>query len=640
MGEHNVNALNERQRKTFTKALLNDVMALERLLETDRIETGIRRIGAEQEMFLIDRRHHAAPVVMKVLDKADDPRLTTELAKYNIEANLSPQVFGADCLSRMEAELTDVVDRVREAAAHQDADVLLVGILPTLRRSDIHLDQMTPKQRYAELNRVMQRLRGQHFHVLIKGLDQLEMTHDSVMLEACNTSFQIHFQVGPREFAKLYNLAQAVTAPVLAAAVNSPLLLGHRLWNETRIALFERSVDTRKSHQQDRGLRPRVHFGDAWVRESILELFREDITRQRVVIATDHDEDALRVVREGGVPRLDALRLHNGTIYRWNRPCYGISGDKAHFRIENRVLPAGPTIIDEVANAAFFFGLMAGLSEAYGPIAQEMDFDDAKNNFFSAARDGLAAQFRWRGGKTWTAGALIRDELLPLAREGLVNAEVDSDDIDRYLGVIEERVRSEQTGARWALGSLAAMGERGTLDLRIRKLTATMRDLQQRGEPVHTWPLAALDEEARDHDWKSSYRTVGQIMTTDLFTVQPGDIVDLAASVMEWSHIRHVPVEDEDGRLVGLVSHRSLLRMIARGMKDDIVDVASIMNTDLVTVAHETLTVDAIRLMREKKVSCLPVVEGGKLSGIITERDLIEVSARLLEDFLNGEGED
>lgn len=634
MGEHNVNPLNERQRKTFTKALLNDVMALERLLQTDRIERGVRRIGAEQEMFLVDGAQRAAPVVTQVLETADDPRLTTELARYNIEANLSPQVFGGDCLRRMERELVEVLDVVREAAAVHGADALLVGILPTLTRSDLHLDMMTPKQRYYELNRVMQTMRGQHFHVLIKGIDQLEMTHDSVMLEACNTSFQIHFQVSPHEFARLYNLAQAVTAPVLAAAVNSPVLLGHRLWHETRIALFERSVDTRTMHQQDRGLRPRVHFGDKWVRESILELFREDITRQRVVIATEEHEDAMAVVQSGGVPRLDALRLHNGTIYRWNRPCYGISENgKAHFRIENRVLPAGPTVLDEIANAAFFFGLMASLAEL-PPIAQVMEFDDAKGNFFSAARDGLKAQFSWIRGKTWTAGALIRDELLPMAREGLAATGIDAEDIDRYLGVIEQRVEREQTGAQWMLGSLMTMAEKGTPDLRVRQLTATMRDMQRTGQPVHTWPLAQLDEERRDDNWRSSYRTVGQIMTTDLFTVQPGDIVDLAASVMEWSHIRHVPVEDEQGKLVGLVSHRSILRMIARGMKDDMVDVASIMHTDLVTVSSETLTVDAIRLMREKQVSCLPVVQGDKLAGLITERDLIEVSARLLEDFL------
>ncbi len=634
MGEPNVNPLNERQRKTFTKALLNDVMALERLLQTDRVETGIRRIGAEQEMFLVDGSSRAAPEVTRVLEAAGDARLTTELARYNIEANLSPQIFGGDCLSKLEQELIEVIDKVREAAATVDADVLLVGILPTLARSDLHLDKMTPRQRYYELNRVMQRLRGKDFHVLIKGIDQLEMTHDSVMLEACNTSFQIHFQVAPDEFARLYNLAQAVTAPVLAAAVNSPVLLGHRLWHETRIALFERSVDTRAAHQQDRGLRPRVHFGDKWVQSSVLELFREDITRQRVVIATDGHQDALKVVAEGGVPTLDALRLHNGTIYRWNRPCYGISENgKAHLRIENRVLPAGPTVIDEIANSAFFFGLMASLSEL-PPIADVMAFDDAKSNFFSAARDGLKAQFSWIGGRTWTAGALIRDELLPMARDGLAGASIDADDIDRYLGVIEERVDREQTGAQWVLGSLMGMGEKGTPDLRVRKLTATMRELQRSGEPVHTWPLAQLDEERRDDHWRSSYRTVGQIMTTDLFTVQPGDIVDLAASVMEWSHIRHVPVEDEGGTLVGLVSHRSLLRMIARGMTDDMVDVASIMHTDLVTVSSETLTVDAIKLMREKQVSCLPVVEGGRLVGLITERDLIEVSARLLEDFL------
>ncbi|MCA9538433.1 MAG: CBS domain-containing protein, partial [Myxococcales bacterium] len=268
------------------------------------------------------------------------------------------------------------------------------------------------------------------------------------------------------------------------------------------------------------------------------------------------------------------------------------------------------------------------------PISQVMNFDDAKNNFFAAARDGLKAQFSWIGGRTRTAAELIRDELLPMAREGLAVARIDKADISRYLDVIEERVKREQTGAAWMLGSLAGMGGRGTPDLRVRKIVASMRDLQRSGLPVHDWPLASLDEERRDDDWRSSYQTVGQIMTTDLFTVRPGDIVDLAASVMEWSRIRHVPVEDDDGHLMGLISHRSLLRMIARGQVHDMTDVSSIMVTDIVTVSPDTLTVDAIRLMREKQVSCLPVVEERRLVGIITERDLINVSARLLEDFL------
>ena len=333
MGEQNVQALGGQERKSFTRALLNEVRALEEMLDRNMFEKGVRRIGAEQEMFLIDSSLHAAPAAIKILDRATDERLTTELGQFNLEANLTPLSYGGDCLSSMEQELNQVLDYTREHARAVDADVLLAGILPTLRRSDITLDMMTPKQRYFELNRVMSNQRGGDFHVLIKGVDQLEMLHDSVMLEACNTSFQIHFQVGQDEFASLYNIAQAVTAPVLAAAANSPILLGKRLWAETRIALFERSVDTRKSYQTDRGNQPRVHFGNKWVEESVLELFKEDISRQRIVIAVEPDENDLEVVLGGGVPKLKALRLHNGTIYRWNRPCYGINDGIPHLRL-------------------------------------------------------------------------------------------------------------------------------------------------------------------------------------------------------------------------------------------------------------------------------------------------------------------
>ena len=352
------------------------------------------------------------------------------------------------------------------------------------------------------------------------------------------------------------------------------------------------------------------------------------------MLAIDSDEDALALVEGGGIPELNALRLHNGTIYRWNRPCYGVKDGVAHLRIENRILPAGPTIVDEIANAAFFFGLMAAHTHDEKPISQEMEFQHAKRNFFAAARDGLDAQFTWIGGRTHTAAELITAHLLPKAREGLAKTGIDGADISRYLDIIEERVRKEQSGSQWAVKSLIGMGDKGTIDLRVRQMTAEMLDNQKKGRPVHTWPHAVLADDQRNDNWRSSYQTVGQIMTTDLFTVQPSDIVDLAASVMEWSHVRHVPVEDEDGHLVGLLSHRALLRLIARGKAGELTEVGSIMSTEPVIVAPEVLTIDAIHLMRERQVACLPVVEDGKLVGMVTERDLIVVSSRLLEDFL------
>lgn len=633
MGEQNIATSDDDQLRNFMKRLLDDVVGLERLLDTDRFETGVRRVGAEQEMFLVDRSLRPASVVMEVLERAQDTRLTTELARFNLEANLTPQVFNASCLRRMEDELNEVVGVARDAARHCGADILLTGILPTLRKADLGLDNMTPKPRYLELNRTLRRLRGDDFHVLIRGIEELETTHDNVMLESCNTSFQVHFQVSPSEFAKLYNLAQAVTGPLIAIAANSPVLLKHRLWHETRIALFERSVDTRSSLRVDRAARPRVHFGDGWIQQSVLEIFREDIARFRILVANAIDEDPLQVIAQGGIPQFGALRLHNGTVYRWNRACYGLSGDKAHLRIENRVLPAGPTVLDEVANAAFFFGLLAALAEDERPIFKDMPFEDAKANFFNASRDGLKAQLTWRG-RTMSARDLLLGELVQTARDGLAHVGVDSSDIDRYLGTIEERARVGTTGSQWMLNSLHAMGEQGTSDVRFRTLSSAMLSNQKSGAPVHTWDVARLEGEPKT--WRDSYQTAGQFMSTDIFTVQPTDIIDLAANIMDWKKIRHILVEDEEGRLVGLLSHRALIRLVARGARgaQEGATVAQLMVKNPLTIGPEMPTLEVMKLMRDRGISCLPVIEADKLVGVITERDLIDVSGKLLESYL------
>ncbi|MCA9637954.1 MAG: CBS domain-containing protein, partial [Myxococcales bacterium] len=427
-----------------------------------------------------------------------------------------------------------------------------------------------------------------------------------------------------------------VSAPVLAAAVNSPVLLRHRLWMETRVALFQQSIDIRTASAHARGGRPRVHFGDRWVKDGVLDLFREDIARFRVMLAGNRDEDPMAVLARGEIPKLSALRMHNGTVYRWNRPCYGIGGGAPHLRIEMRGLPAGPSILDEMANAAFFFGLMASYADEHPNIHEKMAFDDAKANFFAAARHGLQAQFTWLGEKTYTAAELILDDLLPAARAGLQGAGIAGDDIDRYLGTIEERVRRNRTGARWVLQSLVGMEGKTTLDQAYRTIVAGLIHRQQSDAPVHEWELSSADEGAEDP--RESFRTVGQFMSTDLFTIHPDDIVDLATNVMEWEHIRHVPVEDEEGHLVGMITHRGLLRLIAMhaaGEGGEPVVVSSIMSPVPVTATPDTPTLEAIELMRKHNVSCLPVVESGRLVGLITGRDLIDVSAKLLERYLS-----
>jgi CBS domain-containing protein/gamma-glutamylcysteine synthetase len=624
--------------KTFMKSVLNDVHALDYMLEHGLVESGVHRIGAEQEIFLVDKYLRPAPIAVEVLARACDSRLTTEIARFNLEANLTPVELGRDCFRQIEDELNDVVRITAESARSLGAEILLTGILPTLQPSDLTLENLTPNPRYDELNRVVTKMRGGEFSIHIKGLDEIHITHSNIMMESCNTSFQVHLQVGPEEFASHYNVAQAIAGPVLAAAVNSPLLFGNRLWQETRLALFQHSTDGRSRVSQERSCPTRVGFGERWLDNSVLELFREQIARFRTILICECPEDSLAVLSNGGIPQLSALKLHNGTVWPWNRGCYGVTNGRAHLRIENRALPSGPTTLDEIANAAFFIGLMVALPREYGDIRNHMTFENAKSNFFAAARHGLQVQLTWIDGKTYGASDLLLEHLLPLARAGLGHKNIESEDIDRYLGVVEERVRCGQTGAQWMLGSLRSMEGEATRDIRLRKLTATMIENQNTGEPVHKWPL--IQGNTGLEDWKRSFQTVGQFMSTDLFTVRQDDLVDLAASLMQWKHIRHVPVEDDEGHLVGLVSHRNLLRLFTSDLLPSEVrdlTVSAVMKSEPISVAPSTPTLEAIEIMRRHRVGCLPVVSDGHLIGIVTAHDFLAVSAQLIEDQLRSE---
>jgi len=636
MGEQNiVEDADESIRQHFMKALLEEVRALEAMLDKGMVESGVSRIGAEQEMFLVNAANQPALTALEVLDKLDDERFTTELGLFNIEANLSVQELKADCLGRMEAEAQDIYAKARAAAHQCDSEIVLVGILPTITRKNLGMDSMVPLPRYHALNNAIMALRGQNLQFAINGTDQLIVNHDNLMLEACNTSFQVHFQVSPADFARLYNIAQVVTGPLLAAVVNSPLLLGKRLWHETRISVFEYSVDARSTTHQARGLQPRVHFGNDWVNKSVTEIFKEDIARFRVLLTTETENDPLAMVAQGIAPKLKALCLHNGTVYRWNRACYGVHNGKPHLRIENRVIPSGPTVVDEIANLAFFVGMMAGMSREYNDIREQITFQDIKANFMAAARAGIRAQMNWFGDTHAPVRKLILDELLPLAESGLQDYGVDQADIEKYLGILHDRVSLRRNGARWALESLQGMHDQGTEDQRMRCLVGSMIEQQSTGRPISEWELADFCE---DQGWRESYLKVSQFMTTDLFTVRPDDIVDFAATLMDWRHIRHVPVEGDDGELVGILSHRALLRLVAEGRigGEHKVTVREIMTKDPVTIDSDATTVDAIRLMRKARVACLPVVDAGKLQGLVTEHDLIVVSSHLLERYLEG----
>lgn len=641
MGELGIHrAATPEELRVFTKRLLDDMKALERMLETGMFETGVRRIGAEQEMFLVDEGWRPAPLALQVLEDLDDPRICPELALFNLEFNTRPVRFEGNCLGELEDRLLDLLEKCRAAARCVGGQIVLTGILPTLRKSDLEIENMTPEDRYHALNEALNRLRGGAYNFYIKGIDELLVKHETMMLEACNTSFQIHFQVDPEEFARLYNISMVATAPVLAAAANSPLLFGRRLWQETRIALFQQSIDTRSAMTDLREIHPRVSFGSRWVERSILEIFREDIARFKVLLGTEVEEDPLGAVERGEPPSLRALTLFNSTVYRWNRPCYGLTDGVPHLRIEQRVLPSGPSVADEVANGAFWFGLVSGLADRHEDIREVMAFDDAKANFVAAARLGLGAPFTWLEGEEMGARELILQRLLPLAREGLEAAGVDPQDIERYLGILQARVDGRQTGSAWLLRSLAGMRGRGTLEERLGALVAASAGRQRENRPVHGWPLARFEEAGT---WRSSYLRVEQYMSTDLVTVNREEPVDLVASLMDWHHVRHVPVEDHEHRLVGLITRRSLLRFLASEeyrSSPRPIPIGHIMQRDLITMPPETPTLKAIALMKQHEISCLPVVRDGYLVGMVTDADFMVIAGELLEKQLLRAGDE
>lgn len=633
MGQDVVTEQGGKAIRSFTKSLLTDLRALERMLDEGLIESGVRRFGCEQEMFLVDRAWRPATVALQVLDLLDEENFTTELGLFNLEMNIEPMRLVGGCFSALQERIEELLGMVRDAAHRVGAEVVLSGILPTLSKSDLTLDNITPRARYYALNEALTRMRGGAYRLHIEGRDELNIEHDSVMLEACNTSCQVHLQVDPDEFARMYNVSQAVIGPVVAAAVNSPLLFGKRLWAETRIALFQQSLDTRSTTVHLRDLSPRVRFGEKWVEQSVTELFQADIANFRVLLAQRCEEDPFERLEAGAVPRLEALQLHNSTVYRWNRPCYGISDGKPHVRIECRALPAGPTVLDEVANTVFWIGVVRGAHQEYGDITQRLDFDDAKYNFLAASRNGLNAGFHWVDNELVSAPDLILDTLLPLARLGL-ESRVDSAELDRYLGVIKDRVASRRTGSTWMIRSLQEMKQRGTRSGRLAALTAATVRQQEMEKPVHEWDLAPLEEVG---GWPMSYSRVEQYMATQLFTVQEDELLEMVAFLMDRKQIRHVPVEDDEHRLVGLVSYRSILRMVAEfgaaGVHDT-VPVKSIMEVEPIVVAPETPTLEAINIMKEQGVSCLPVVKDGRLVGLVSEIDFMSIADQLLQSTL------
>jgi CBS domain-containing protein len=630
------------RRRRFVRSLLTDLRALEQLQRENLFERGVTRIGAEQEVFLVNKAYGPAPGALDALAALQDPHFTTELGLFNLEMNADPQELAGRGLHQMETQLAGMLEKLRTVCAKLDMHPVLAGILPTIGKTDLGLNNMVPSPRYQTLNRVMNEARGQAYDFSIRGMDELRVLHDSVMVEACNASFQVHLQLAePERFAHHYNLAQMLLAPVLATSTNSPVLFGRRLWAETRIALFEQSCDIRTPGLHLRETMGRVSFGRAWLQGSVVDLYKENIARFRALVGTDLTEDALATIGRGDVPELKALRLHNGTIYRWNRGCYGVSENgKPHLRIELRVLPSGPSIADEVANAALWLGLMVELGSTLTDIPARMRFEHAHGNLYAAAREGLGARFTWLDGEDVLAQSLILERLLPLAERGLAKAGTHDADIKRYLGIVEHRTRALCTGSRWTLKSLAAMQGQGTAGARLTALVAASITRQQSGEPVAHWAEATL---AENDSANTGAQKVAEYMTTDVVSVQPEDPVELVADIMRWEHSRYVPVEDAQGRLVGLVTGDALLAYLADNAKlwepnngAEQVNgplskpVSELMHRNLITVTPDTPILEAVALLRTHRLDCLPVLQGDHLVALLTADNIVHVAEKAL----------
>ncbi len=634
MGEQRVSLLtNKKKMQKFVKSLLADVKALEYMLENEWFESGITRIGAEQEMVMVEKgTYKPACIAMEALDKMKEYEwVETELAKFNLETNLTPRVFKGSCFSDLEKENSDKLNKISKVLETLDTDLVLTGILPTLRKYHLDMDNLTPKKRYRALMEAMrQQLIGQAFELRLVGIDELLVKHDSPLLEACNTSFQVHLQVEPKDFVKMYNIAQVLAAPTMAIAANSPIVFGKRLWHESRIALFQQSLDTRTTHEHMRERSPRVSFGNDWLHESIMEIYKEDISRFRVLISSDVEENSLAMIEEGKVPKLRALQVHNSTVYRWNRPCYGISENgKPHLRIENRVLASGPTVVDEVANACFWLGAMIGMSNEVDDIRELISFADARDNFGKAAKIGIDSTFNWFDDQKIGACDLIVKHLIPLSRKGLKSMKVHKRDIDKYLGIIEARAKKHMNGARWILRSYTAMMEETTPDEALVALTSAIIENQKSNIPIHKWKEATIDDLK---EYKPTNLKVSEFMITDLFTVQKEDILELVTEMMNWKNLHYTPVEDTKGKLVGLISANDILKFLSKKRKSKkSYTVEDVMISNPITITENESVFEAMRLMRKKNVGCLPVVQNDELIGLITESDFLRITGRLLE---------
>ncbi len=490
MGDDITSPVFTREQRTAYRAKVQRCLdVFEQMLRDQVFEFERPMTGLEIELNLVDGDGRPAMANAQVLGAIADPAFQTELGRYNIELNVPPRPLPGDSALDLEELLRWSMNHAEERATQSGTRIVMIGILPTLRPEHLEGEWMSANPRYAALDEAVFAARREDLELNIVGTESLRMYSPTIAPESACTSVQLHLQVSPAAFAAHWNAAQTLAGPQLALGANSPFLFGRQLWAETRTELFLQATDTRSPELRNQGVRPPVFFGERWV-TSIFDLFEENVRYFPALLPETTDEDPEAELAAGRAPRLQELRLHNGTVYRWNRPVYDVVDGAPHLRVENRVLPAGPTVADVMANAAFYYGAVRMLAEQERPMWTKMSFDAARANFAEGARRGIDATFYWpaMGAVPWDE--LVLRLLLPLAHEGLQRWDVSAAVRDRYLSIIEERCKQRVNGSSWQVATVRAFEERGLdRDQALSEMLRLYMEGMHANAPVHTWEV-------------------------------------------------------------------------------------------------------------------------------------------------------
>jgi hypothetical protein len=480
-------SVSKHDRRAYREKVRQCLDVLARMLRESRFDDQAPQLGLELELDLVDEAAQPSMCNSQVLAAIADPSWALELGRFNLEINVPPRPLTGDAFSRLEDFVRGTLNHADKQASETGSRLVMVGILPTLTHADVTEQAMSANPRYRMLNEQMFAARGEEMQIAIDGPERLLAHVDTIMPEAACTSVQFHIQASPEAFGSYWNAAQAVAGVQVALGANAPFLFGRELWRETRIPLFEQVTDTRPEELREQGVRPRVWFGERWI-TSVFDLFEENLRYFPALLPLRSGEDPVATLDAGGAPQLAELTLHNGTVWRWNRPVYAVVDGRPHLRVENRVLPAGPTVVDVMANAAFYYGVVRALAEAERPIWTRMSFSAAAENLANGARNGIDARVYWPGLGQVPVTELMLRRLLPLAWEGLGMWGVDTPDAERLLGIIEQRCLRGRTGATWQAETVHALdgpGDRGTA---LQRMTQRYIELMSSNEPCHCWP--------------------------------------------------------------------------------------------------------------------------------------------------------